>query len=78
MIKGDLLAKQDYYVLYDFEDVAFRWDHQAGKAFRLFIGDASEKEVPQDNRLLNDALRYGVEITAEQYRGLAGKHGKRP
>ncbi|MCW8901492.1 MAG: hypothetical protein OQK95_12540 [Gammaproteobacteria bacterium] len=70
--KGEKFAKQDVYVDYAFEDVMFRWDHKRSKIFVKFYGELENKElVPHDNRLFNDALLYGEEITREQY--LKGK-----
>jgi len=47
----------------------FRWDATAEKFFRRFIGKAEETEVPHDNKLLNDALRFGDRIDQSAYRG---------
>jgi len=70
--KGEKFAKQDVYVDYAFEDVMFRWDHKRSEIFVKFYGEPENKElVPHDNRLFNDALLYGEEITQEQY--LKGK-----
>jgi hypothetical protein len=51
---------------------SFRWDHVGRKVFRKFYGqDESSEEIPSDNRLYNDALQFGDEITREEYaRGL--------
>jgi hypothetical protein len=59
----------DFWVFYDFEDVLFRWESATGKYYRKFVDHANEKEreLPRDNRLLSDALRWGDEITAEVY-----------
>lgn len=43
-------------------------DHRAKKVFVRVYGKAENTgAVPHDNRLFNDALLYGDEITAEQY-----------
>jgi len=63
------LRRGDAYVRYDYEDVMFRWDATAEKFFRRFIGKAEETEVPHDNKLLNDALRFGDRIDQSAYRG---------
>jgi hypothetical protein len=62
----------DVFVDYDFEEVMFRWDHVGRKVFRKFYGqDESSEAIPSDNRLYNDALQFGDEITREEYaRGL--------
>lgn len=57
---------------YPFEDVMFRWAHQTHEVYRKFYGEIEESgPVPPDNRLYRDALRFGDEVSAEQYR--AGK-----
>jgi hypothetical protein len=56
------LGADPVYVRYDHEDVMFRWDAAARKFFRRFVGEAVETEVPHDNELLNDALRFGDTI----------------
>jgi len=63
------LRRGDVYVRYDHENVMFRWDASARKAFRRFGGEATETEVPHDNELLNDALRFGDRIDESAYRG---------
>lgn len=66
--KGEQFAQRDIYVDYPFEGVMFRWDHVARKIFVRFYGKNEHAEaVPHDQRLFNDALLYGDEITAEQY-----------
>lgn len=73
--KGEKFAKQDVYVDYAFEGVMYRCDHKRSDVFVKFYGKPeSEHLVPQDNRLFNDALLYGEEITQEQY--LQGKPSK--
>jgi hypothetical protein len=59
----------DIYFEYDFEDVMYRWEASTGRFCCRFTDgyDSDEEEVPRDQRLLNDALRFGDEITAEQY-----------
>ena len=66
--KGPHFADHDVYVDYAFEEVKFRWDHDARKIFRKFYGEAESAEsVPYENRLFNDALRFGDEITRDVY-----------
>jgi hypothetical protein len=66
--KGREFSLRDIYVRYDFEDVAFRWDHRKAEIYVRFDGEAeSPGPVPHDNRLFNDALRFGREITREEY-----------
>jgi len=66
--KGERFAKQDIYIDYPFEDVMYRWDHQARQVFVRFYGKPeAATPVPSANRLFNDALLYGEEISAQQY-----------
>lgn len=58
---------RDVYLDYDFEDVMFRFEHSTRHFFRKFYGESEEKEVPFDNRLLNDAILGGTEIDAKTY-----------
>jgi len=66
--KGERFGQEDIYVDYEFERVMFRWDFHEKKIYRKFY---SEKEgaqpVPHDNRLYNDALLYGDEVTRDEY-----------
>lgn len=73
--KGERFDQQDIYVDYDFENVMFRWDCMEKKIYRKFYGKQESSEpVPHDNRLFNDALLYGSEISLTEYR--RGKHPK--
>ncbi|RBO19082.1 hypothetical protein C2127_27825 [Pseudomonas aeruginosa] len=66
--KGEAFARRDIYIDYDFEDVTYRWDHRQGTIHVRFYGEAEPPEpVEHDNRLFNDALRFGREITREEY-----------
>jgi hypothetical protein len=58
----------DVYIEYAFEDVLFRYDHESGRYFRKFLGEAGEDEIEFDNALFNDALSSGVLTTGERYR----------
>jgi hypothetical protein len=73
--KGELFARGDVYIDYPFEEVMFRWDHGAMKVYRRFYGeDESPDPVAHDNRLFNDAIQFGDQITREQYeRGAVSK-----
>lgn len=66
--KGETFSQRDIYIDYDFEQVMFRWDHISKKQYRKFYGQDEEMEVPHDNRLYNDALISGDEITEAEYR----------
>ena len=66
--KGEEFSKRDIYVNYAFEDVMYRWDHREEKIYVKFYNKKESPEpVPHDNRLFNDALLYGEEITKEEY-----------
>ncbi|HKU44145.1 MAG TPA: hypothetical protein VJR89_38555 [Polyangiales bacterium] len=70
--KGEEFARRSICIDYPFEEVMFRWDHQQRQIYRKFYGEGEgPTPIPADNRLFNDALLYGDEITREQYR--AGK-----
>ena len=66
--KGEIFGQGDVYVDYEFERVMFRWDFREKKIYRKFYGEEEGKQpVPDDNRLYNDALLYGNEITRDGY-----------
>jgi hypothetical protein len=66
--KGEIFEKRDVYIDYPFEKVMYRWDHVAKKIYVCFYGSReSSGPVPHDNRLFNDALLNGDEITRQQY-----------
>ena len=66
--KGEDFARRDIYIDYDFEEVTYRWDHLARKCYVKFYGKPEHPQpVPHDNRLHNDALRFGREISREEY-----------
>jgi hypothetical protein len=68
--KGKIFADRDVYINYPFEEVMFRWNHVEQKVYVRFYGNAEYRNpIPQDNRLYNDALLYGSEISREQYEG---------
>ena len=70
--KGERFSREDIYVDFPFEEVMFRWDHGEGKVYRKFYDKAESGPVPLDNRLYNEALLYGDEVTRDAY--LVGKH----
>jgi len=66
--KGELFNKKDVYIDYPFEDVMYRWDHVEEKIYVKFYGkDESENTVTFDNRLFNEALLSGNEISRDEY-----------
>ncbi len=66
--KGKKFAENDVYVDYPFEEVMFRWSHVLEKVYRKFYGKEEEKEtILYDNPLFNEALRFGDEITYNEY-----------
>jgi hypothetical protein len=66
--KGELFARDDIYIDYPFEEVMFRWDHGAKKVYRRFYGEEEcPDSVAHDNRLFNDAIQFGDQITRKQY-----------
>ncbi|WP_263260611.1 hypothetical protein [Pseudomonas sp. RIT-PI-S] len=70
--KGERFELEDIFVSYPYEEVMYRWDHRSKKVFVRFYGASeSSHTVPYDNRLFNEALCFGDEITQEEY--LAGR-----
>lgn len=66
--KGPTFQLRDVYIDYSFEEVMYRWDHVTKKIYVRFYGkDENPEPVPFDNRLFNDALLSGNEITRQQY-----------
>ncbi len=66
--KGEQFRHQDIFIDYDFEQVMFRWDYIEKKIYRKFYGKAEDlSSVPHDNRLFNDALLNGSQISREEY-----------
>lgn len=66
--KGERFNHENIYIDYDFEQVMFRWDHLERKRYKKFYGESEGNEIiPHDNRLYNDSLLYGDEITLEEY-----------
>ncbi|MET1257449.1 hypothetical protein [Aliikangiella maris] len=66
--KGELFSRQDVYIDYPFEEVMYRWDHKTEKIYVKFYGEEEKSEpVLYDNRLFNDALLSGQEVTKKVY-----------
>lgn len=66
--KGERFASQDIYIDYPYEEVMYRWDHVTRQVFVRFYGSPeTDIPVPHANRLYNDALRFGEEISPQQY-----------
>ena len=57
---------RDVYFRYDWEDVAFRWEHAIRKTFRKFSGKP-EKKVERGSKFALEAQLGGEEITKEEY-----------
>jgi len=69
---GEYLDTKDIYIDYPFEEVMFRRMKKDGAIYRKFYGEGESSElISHDNRLFNDALLSGDEITQEEYE--AGK-----
>ena len=74
---GEYLDTKDVYIDYPFEEVMFRRMKKDGSIFRKFYGEyESTESIPHDNRLYNDALLFGDEITQKEYE--AGKAVEQP
>ena len=66
--KGSTFEERDVYIDYPYVKVMYRWDHVAEKMFIRRYGKAESPEpVSHDNELVNEALRYGDEISKEEY-----------
>ena len=73
--KGELFLKSDIYIDYDYEEVMYRWDHKKRKVYVKFYGESEMSEsVSYENRLFNEALRFGERIDKQKY--LTGKAKK--
>lgn len=65
---GEHLNTKDVYIDYPFEEVMFRRMKKDGAIYRKFYGeDESPDLIPHQNRLYNDALLSGDEISKEEY-----------
>lgn len=66
--KGERFDQGDVYVEDPFESVMFRYDLQNNQIYVKFYGkEESKTPVPHDNRLFNDTLLTGFEITKDEY-----------
>jgi hypothetical protein len=65
---GEYLNTKDIYIDYPYEEVMFRRTCSNGLIYRKFYGK-NENPVPinDDNKLFNEALLSGHEITQEEY-----------
>ena len=66
-ISKEQFRDRDIYLDYDLEEVSFRYESGTRRFFRKFYGESKEEEVPHDNHLLNDAMRFGEETDAKTY-----------
>ena len=66
-ISNERFQQGEVFVDYDIEEVLFRYEPGTRRFFRKFYGESKEDEVPHDNRLLNDAIRFGDETDPETY-----------
>ncbi|WP_027329265.1 hypothetical protein [Marinimicrobium agarilyticum] len=65
---GDYLRRGDVYIDYPYEEVMFRTVRVTGAVYRRFYGEKEgHEEIPENNRLFNDTILIGYEITAEEY-----------
>ncbi len=65
---GKYLNTKNIYIDYPFEKVMFRRMKTDGSIYRKFYGEEeSPDSVSHDNKLFNDALLSGDEITQEKY-----------
>lgn len=66
--KGERFANEDIFVDYPYEEVTYRWDHHSKQVFVRFYGNEENSQpIPHDNRLFNEALCCGEEITRQDY-----------
>ena len=73
--RSEFFQYRAVFVNYPFESVMFRWDPTTNRVYRKFYGQSEDPEaIPSNNRLFNDALRFGEEITEAQY--IAGQPSK--
>ena len=67
-ISNERFRQGDVFIDHDFEEVMFRYKFSTRRFFRRFYGESKEGEIPHDNRLLNDAIRFGDETDETSYR----------
>jgi hypothetical protein len=66
--KGGRFSNEDIFIDYSYEEVTYRWDHHSKLIFVRFYGnEESSQPVPHDNRLFNEALCCGEDITRQDY-----------
>ena len=66
-VYNERFRQGDVFIDYDFEEVMFRYDFGTKRFFAKLYGKLQEAEVPHDNRLLNEAIRFGDETDAKTY-----------
>ena len=59
--------ERDVYMIYSFEDVAFRWEQATGPRLPPLQGNRTESETDRMNRLFGDAQMGGRLATKEEY-----------
>ena len=67
ILKGERFSQGDLFIDYPSESVMFRWELAGRRYYRRFYGEPAETEVRSDNNLLNEAIRFGVEIDGATY-----------
>lgn len=67
-ISNERFRQGNVFIDHDFEEVMFRYESSTRRFFRRFYGESKEDEVPHDNRLLNDAIRFGEETDETAYK----------
>jgi len=66
---GEYLNTKEIYIDYPFEEVMFRRNNKNGSVYRKFYGEKESAEpIPHNNKLYNDALLSGNEITHDEYK----------
>ena len=58
---------RDVYYRYEWENVAFRWEHESGKTFRKFSGKPEVEIDRRSSKLDAEAQLGGEEITKAEY-----------
>lgn len=65
---GEHIFLNDVYIDYPYEEVMFRSVKANGGIYRKFYGEKeSAEKISESNRLFNDALLMGDEITKDEY-----------
>jgi len=66
--KGALFSRQNVYIDYPFEDVMYRWNYETEMIYVKFYNKSERSEpISFYNKLFNDALLSGHQITKEEY-----------